>query len=313
MFLGLGIGFLWCCLTAISLTYLMNARSEMKERHELEEFLKKKKNTLSLLDDEKAYPQSDEAVINGIKHEFQSLGSPNEDQDKQFVTPKVWAGSIALDLSDDKARIEMQEDFRPRSSFSDRLRLKIEDVGGVKNPRETNLRLSSEPSRIDNRSCVQGTESRNSFVGGFALSPSSSSTMESSTAHKARMKSEHEGVRRHRHSLQPHHHELKYQQRMELKMEEGTKLDNNKSDTESSVQISHRERSVSNGKKTENRVPDRKGTVINTDPSSSQKIRRNPVAISKSMVEKNNGGGGHSPFKRRSGTDRRKSSSVVIH
>jgi hypothetical protein len=62
---------------------------------------------------------------------------------------------------------------------------------------------------------------------------------------------------------------------------------------------------VSNGKKTENRVPDRKATVDDTEPlssSSPQKIRRNPVAVSKSMVD----------AKRRSGTDwGRKSSSVI--
>lgn len=62
---------------------------------------------------------------------------------------------------------------------------------------------------------------------------------------------------------------------------------------------------MSNGKKTENREPDQKETVENTGPllsSSPQKARRNPVAVSKSIVD----------AKRRSGTDRGRRSSSVI-
>jgi hypothetical protein len=79
-----------------------------------------------------------------------------------------------------------------------------------------------------------------------------------------------------------------------------------KNKSEVNVRSSHRERSASNGKKTENRVPDRKATVDDTEPlsssSSPQKIRRNSVAVSKSIVD----------AKRRSGTDRDRRSSSVI-
>jgi Spy/CpxP family protein refolding chaperone len=132
----------------------------------------------------------------------------------------------------------------------------------------------------------------------------SSSTTEPSTADKGRMKSEGGGVRGRRHSSLPSH-ELTFEQRLKIKMDEGgTKSYNNKS--ESNVRSSHRERIASNGKKTENRIPDRKATVDDTEPlsssSSPQKYRRNSVAVSKSMVD----------AKRRSGTDRDRRSSSVI-
>lgn len=43
VFVGLGIGFLWCCLTAISIAYLMNARGEMEEQRDLENLLNAEK------------------------------------------------------------------------------------------------------------------------------------------------------------------------------------------------------------------------------------------------------------------------------
>lgn len=39
VFIGLGIGFLWCCLTAISVAYLMSARGEMEEQRDMENLL----------------------------------------------------------------------------------------------------------------------------------------------------------------------------------------------------------------------------------------------------------------------------------
>jgi Spy/CpxP family protein refolding chaperone len=128
--------------------------------------------------------------------------------------------------------------------------------------------------------------------------------MESSTDDKGRMKSEGGDVRGHRHSSLPSH-KLTFEQRQKIKMDEGgTKSYNNKSEV--NVHSSHRDHSVSNRKKMESRVPDRKATVDDTEPSSSssspQKIRRNRVAVSKSMVD----------AKRRSGTDRDRRSSSVI-
>ena len=43
VFVGVGIGFLWCCLTAISIAYLMNARGEMEEQRDLENLLNAEK------------------------------------------------------------------------------------------------------------------------------------------------------------------------------------------------------------------------------------------------------------------------------
>ena len=43
VFVGVGIGFLWCCLTAISVAYLMNARGEMEEQRDLENLLNAEK------------------------------------------------------------------------------------------------------------------------------------------------------------------------------------------------------------------------------------------------------------------------------
>ena len=43
MFVGVGIGLLWCCLATFSITYLMSARGEMKERRDMEELLKGRK------------------------------------------------------------------------------------------------------------------------------------------------------------------------------------------------------------------------------------------------------------------------------
>jgi len=43
VFIGLGIGFLWCCLTAISVAYLMSARGEMEEQRDMENLLKAEK------------------------------------------------------------------------------------------------------------------------------------------------------------------------------------------------------------------------------------------------------------------------------
>jgi len=44
VFVGLGIGFLWCCLTAISVAYLMSARGEMEEQRDMEDLLKAEKH-----------------------------------------------------------------------------------------------------------------------------------------------------------------------------------------------------------------------------------------------------------------------------
>jgi hypothetical protein len=131
-----------------------------------------------------------------------------------------------------------------------------------------------------------------------------SSTMESSTDDKGRMKSEGGDLRGHMHSSLPSH-KLTFEQRQKIKMDEGgTKSYNNKSEV--NVHSSHRDHSVSNRKKTENCVTDQKATVVKTEPlsssSSPQKIRRNPVDVSKSMVN----------AKRRSGTDRSRRSSSVI-
>jgi len=284
----------------------MNARSEMKKRHELEEFLKTKKtDTVSLLEDEKTCPLS-----------------PNEDHDKYMevdvVTSDVQAKST--DPRDDNARIKTKEDdFRSRRNnlvrgfAADKARMKSEDEG-VRGHRHTlqtsqgltyQQRLKLKVEEGSTKSCNKKSESSvrsssSSTVESsihnkarvrshrLSLQPShelayqqrmklkmdekssarsslskSSSTMKSSTADKTRMKSEGGGVRGHRHSSLPSH-ELTFDQRLKIKMDEGgTKLYSNK--TESSVRSSHRERSVSNGKKTENRVPDRKETVDDTD------------------------------------------------
>ena len=328
----------------------MNARNEMKERHELEEFLKTKKtDTVSLLEDEKTCPLS-----------------PNEDQDKNMgvdaVTSDDQAG--AIDPTNDNIRIISQEDDFRRKSYvggfavggfaADRARLKSEGEGvrghrhtlqpshGLTHQQRMQLKLEegstksysnkSEPSvRSSSSSTVQSSipdksrmrSHRNSLQPSHELtyqqrmklkmdeqssarssSSVSSSTTEPSTADKGRMKSEGGGVRGRRHSSLPSH-ELTFEQRLKIKMDEGgTKSYNNKS--ESNVRSSHRERIASNGKKTENRVPDRKATVDDTEPlsssSSPQKYRRNSVAVSKSMVD----------AKRRSGTDRDRRSSSVI-
>ena len=40
VYVGLGIGFLWCCLTGISVAYLLNARGEMDEQRDMENLLR---------------------------------------------------------------------------------------------------------------------------------------------------------------------------------------------------------------------------------------------------------------------------------
>lgn len=284
----------------------MNARSEMKKRHELEEFLKTKKtDTVSLLEDEKTCPLS-----------------PNEDHDKYMgvdvVTSDVQAGS--MDPSDDNARIKTKaDDFRSRRNnlvggfAADKTRMKSEGEG-VRGHRHTlqpchgltyQQRLKLKVEEGSTKSCNKKSESSVKSLSSSTVEPSihdkarvishrlslqpshelayqqrmklkmdekssarsssstSSSTMKSSTADKARMKSEGGGLRGHRHSSLPSH-ELTFDQRLKIKMDEGgTKLYNKKS--ESSVRSSHRGRSVSNGKKTENRAPDRKETVDDTD------------------------------------------------
>lgn len=109
----------------------MNARSEMKERHELEEFLKAKKtDTVSLFEDEKTCPLS-----------------PNEEQEKNigehFVTHEVRA--VSMDSTNNNTRIKMKEDdFRSgRKSVvggfaAERARMKSEGEG-VKGRRHTSL------------------------------------------------------------------------------------------------------------------------------------------------------------------------------
>lgn len=44
VFIGLGIGFLWCCLTAISVACLISARGEMEEQRDMENLLKAEKS-----------------------------------------------------------------------------------------------------------------------------------------------------------------------------------------------------------------------------------------------------------------------------
>ena len=323
----------------------MNARNEMKERHELEEFLKTKKtDTVSLLEDEKTCPLS-----------------PNEDHDKNMGVDAVTSGDQAgaIDPTNDNVRIKTKVDDFRRKSYdggfaADRARLKLEGEGvrghrhtlqpshGLTHQQRMQLKLEegstksysnkSEPSvRSSSSSTVQSSipdksrmrSHRNSLQPSHELtyqqrmklkmdeqssarssSSVSSSTTESSTADKGRMKSEGRDVRGRRHSSLLSH-ELTFEQRLKIKMDDGrTNLYNNKSEV--NVRSSHRERSASNGKKTENRVPDRKATVDDTEPlsssSSPQKYRRNSVAVSKSMVD----------AKRRSGTDRDRRSSSVI-
>lgn len=43
VFVGLGVGFLWCCLTGISVAYLLSARGEMEEQRDMENLLKAEK------------------------------------------------------------------------------------------------------------------------------------------------------------------------------------------------------------------------------------------------------------------------------
>ena len=44
VYVGLGVGFIWCCLTGISVAYLMGARGEMEEQRDMENLLKAEKN-----------------------------------------------------------------------------------------------------------------------------------------------------------------------------------------------------------------------------------------------------------------------------
>jgi len=43
VFVSLGLGFLWCCLTAISVAYLLSARGQMEDQRDMEQLLKAEK------------------------------------------------------------------------------------------------------------------------------------------------------------------------------------------------------------------------------------------------------------------------------
>ncbi len=81
VFVGVGIGFLWCCLTAISVAYLMNARGEMEEQRDLE----------NLLNAEKAGPVS--AAVRGGKDDVSKKTSDLDDTSSsdsdRFDKPKT--------------------------------------------------------------------------------------------------------------------------------------------------------------------------------------------------------------------------------
>jgi hypothetical protein len=82
VFVGVGIGFLWCSLTAISVTYLIRARGEMKERRLMEKLLKGgKANPLVA---EKSDTQDDSGSLMGYDHHDKETQHAPEARVKNF-------------------------------------------------------------------------------------------------------------------------------------------------------------------------------------------------------------------------------------
>jgi Spy/CpxP family protein refolding chaperone len=141
-----------------------------------------------------------------------------------FVTSDDQAGSI--DPTNDNVRIKTKvDDFR-----TDRARLKLEGEGvrGRKHTLQPSHGLTHQ-QRMQVKLEEGSTKSYNNKSEPSVRS-SSSSTMESSTADKARMRS-------HRYSLQPSHG-LTYQQRMKLKMDEQSSARSSSSVSSSTMESS---------------------------------------------------------------------------
>eukprot|EP00571_Detonula_confervacea_P005871 CAMPEP_0172330022 /NCGR_PEP_ID=MMETSP1058-20130122/61177_1 /TAXON_ID=83371 /ORGANISM="Detonula confervacea, Strain CCMP 353" /LENGTH=1318 /DNA_ID=CAMNT_0013047219 /DNA_START=179 /DNA_END=4138 /DNA_ORIENTATION=- len=91
VFVGLGVGFLWCCLTAISVAYLMSARGDMEEQRDME----------NLLMAEKANPLDDTNDDGAADAKTDDAGNvvvdPNSDLKKPKRTTTVPMGDDDLD------------------------------------------------------------------------------------------------------------------------------------------------------------------------------------------------------------------------
>lgn len=81
VFVGVGVAALWCCLTAISVTYVLKMRGEMEEMKDMEE----------LLAQEKQVKPTDDAA------EWKKPGSAKEDEEAPLATRKAPVTTRKLD------------------------------------------------------------------------------------------------------------------------------------------------------------------------------------------------------------------------
>jgi len=83
VFVGVGVAALWCCLTAISVTYVLKMRGEMEEMKDMEELLAQEKQVKPIMADDAA--------------EWKKPGSAKEDEEAPLATRKAPVTTRKLD------------------------------------------------------------------------------------------------------------------------------------------------------------------------------------------------------------------------
>jgi hypothetical protein len=122
LFVGIGIGFLWCCLTAISIAYLMNARGEMEESRDLENLLNAEKAdpvaaAAATGDDEK------DDVLRKKSDRYDTSSNDSSDPFDQSNNPRGNARAQRVDTAVAARRVHSTDDLKRvqfRSSTGER-------------------------------------------------------------------------------------------------------------------------------------------------------------------------------------------------